>query len=92
MPQMMQGHTRLYCEMVTVVLAIGLLCVMFYVTRPLNTEFEEKGMLDHSIISDSVFLYRYRDPLHMKIGKDQLIPAILRLADGVAEFDGTVQT
>ena len=92
MPQMMQGHTRLYCEMVTVVLAIGLLCVMFYVTRPLNTEFEEKGMLDHSIISDSVFLYRYRDPLHMKIGKDQLIPAILRLADGGAEFDGTVQT
>lgn len=78
--------------MVTVVLAIGLLCVMFFVTRPLNTEFEEKGMLDHSIISDSVFLYRYRDPLHMKIGKDQLIPAILRLADGGAEFDGTVQT
>ena len=77
--------------MVTVVLAIGLLGVMFYVTWPLNKEFEEKGMLDQSIISDSVFLYRYRDPLHMKIGKDQLIPAILRLADDGSKFD-TVQT
>jgi len=91
MPQMMQGRTRLHCETVTLVLAIALLTVMFWVTRPFNKEFEEKGMLDHSIISDSVFLYRYRDPLHMKIGKNDKIPNILRLAEDASTFD-TVQT